>query len=117
MTESETAWLAGLIEGEGCFSKLGGKLTLFIHMADRDVLEQAQRIVGGGTVNGPYGQRAPHHRPMFRFYLREASALSAVVSEVWPWLSERRKTRITEITGRSFNLTEQSLNPLEQKNS
>jgi hypothetical protein len=46
----DIAWLAGLLEGEGCFSKRGNCITIQLYMADRDVVERAARLLGALSV-------------------------------------------------------------------
>jgi hypothetical protein len=49
ITQRDLYWLAGLIEGEGCFHGSdgnGGQTTISINMTDRDVIERAAAIFG-----------------------------------------------------------------------
>ena len=38
MNKTETAWLAGLLEGEGCFHTVGGTPAVTLLMTDRDIV-------------------------------------------------------------------------------
>jgi len=52
------AWLAGLVEGEGCIrlqkSNKSVGASVIVQMTDGDVIERLQSITGLGCVTGPY---------------------------------------------------------------
>lgn len=66
MQERDLCWLAGLLEGEGCFGvyknrpgkdgKRKVNATIQLNMNDEDVVRRAFEIVGAGSVGGPYGK-------------------------------------------------------------
>lgn len=63
MKISDIFWLAGLLEGEGCFlvRKSGGykgSIAIALQMTDKDVVERAATLLGGKLYgpHGPYGQ-------------------------------------------------------------
>lgn len=45
-----TAWLAGLLEGEGTFRSNDGYPVVSVHMCDRDVVVRAAEVLGGTNV-------------------------------------------------------------------
>jgi hypothetical protein len=101
LTKSELWWIAGLLEGEGCFTiqdrmKKWASLRIEMQTADRDVLERVVEFTGLGKVNGPYKTRAAHHSPMYGWHLYGRTAI-AFVAKVYPLLCDRRRARIEEI--------------------
>lgn len=65
MTDTDIAWVAGLLEGEGYFGcriattknrpgKAYLQVRICVNMTDEDVLRRAQSITGAGHINGPY---------------------------------------------------------------
>jgi hypothetical protein len=106
-TESEIAWAAGLFEGEGCFSVSDRKgpdgrsrpqPVMTVTMADLDVLERFQAIVGAGsTIALKQDRRFPTHKPLWKWQLQRRSEIARVGERLRPWLSERRCSRLDEI--------------------
>jgi hypothetical protein len=62
LTIKDIAWVAGLIEGEGCFTFNKGTPRLAIDMTDKDVLDKLASFIGG-TVNGPYPRKKRNGEP------------------------------------------------------
>lgn len=98
----EIAWLAGILEGEGCFSpRHGAKGTICVklEMTDRDVVERAAAIfpaspkvkIHTATRCGRNGEWKPIHR--YRWYGKEATALMKLV--YWQ-MGTRRQGKILE---------------------
>ena len=54
----DVAWLAGLIEGEGCISMNGRSLTLRVSMTDHDVVSHAATLMGTCSSSGWHRSRA-----------------------------------------------------------
>lgn len=107
MTENELHWLAGLIEGEGCFSmkkrnshrKDGAKKmvgSLQINMTDRDVLERAGSLLGA-RVTGPYKNGTKGEKDFYSVRLEGDKAMQAMTL-LKALMGERRRARIEEIS-------------------
>lgn len=100
-TEREQfAWAAGLFEGEGCFnafrrrSKWGVQVRLA--MTDEDVVRRFAAIMGVGPVRAPRQQR-PDWKPIFEWYVQDASDVVAVIERLLPWLGDRRRAKALEV--------------------
>jgi hypothetical protein len=85
-------WLAGLVEGEGCYKAQGGALALQIGMTDRDVIERAARILGTRV----YVQ--PKTAPRKCIYATVVSGPRAAgwMMTLYSLMGERRKAKIKE---------------------
>lgn len=66
MKRYDLYWVAGVLEGEGCFTinkgpatKDGSRLLrarIHLNMVDEDIVRRVHRLLGVGSVGGPYGQ-------------------------------------------------------------
>lgn len=98
-TRENLAWVTGIVEGEGSISsiqetgKRAIRIAISISMTDVDVLESVQRILGVGTLTGPY-DRSRHGcvKPQWVYTIVGKQAL-AVGAAIWPWLHERRRAQ------------------------
>lgn len=94
MTSREIAWLAGLLEGEGCFSLTKGSVTVQVTMTDRDIVERSAWLVGApsvGTHATSHTKRG--HQVCYRWTLCGSSA-AAWMMTIYPFMGERRRATI-----------------------
>ncbi len=103
---TETAWAAGLFDGEGSVVRSGTSrapsITLEISQASAegipDVLERFQRVVGCGGVYGPYAPRSAWSRlPQYRWSVAGRRQASDVLRSLWPWLSAPKRARVVSL--------------------
>lgn len=95
------AWLAGLIEGEGCIlvgkRENGAKsFRIAVNMTDKDVLCRVAEISGIGSVRGPFQPVNAKHKPFYRWNINRGEYVMALLSALYPFMGERRKGRINE---------------------
>ena len=106
MNKEETAWLAGLLEGEGCFiSYKTGKnknpsIRIKVKMTDKDVIEKANKIM-------PQSTWTSKGRKVYTIHIRgyktqyEASRTGAVALEIMqailPHMGTRRSAKIEQL--------------------
>lgn len=97
MTEVQTAWLAGLLEGEGSFiaappsDRRRARITL--SMCDEDVVARVATMWGISYCKTGHHLRNPKWKPEFRITLRGAKALEVMLA-VRPHMGNRRQTQI-----------------------
>ncbi len=97
MTQYELHWLAGLLEGEGCFlmpppsNPATPRLTL--EMTDQDVVHKAAELLGARTVHRRVRGK---NKPTYSFCLHGKKALM-VMMLLQPHLGERRAAKIQRI--------------------
>lgn len=102
LQETDVAWLAGLLEGEGSFTlqqplnALGEKrvrIAISLQMTDRDVLEKVASLVQDGKVLTAKRQ-AGHHKETWRWQISSLEIVSQLMTRVLPYMSERRSKQI-----------------------
>jgi len=92
MTTTETAWLAGIYEGEGCLHKDKRKKATYrinIVMTDKDIIERLVRVSGIGKVGSQTKQEA-HHKDQYRWTVHKKQDIRSVLSSILPYLGDRR---------------------------
>lgn len=86
-------WLAGLIEGEGCYRRYGkAALQITIGMTDRDVVERAARLMGGHVVRC---EKRPPRKAIYRVAITGPAA-AAWMMTLYSLMGQRRRARIRE---------------------
>jgi hypothetical protein len=110
--ELERGWVAGLLEGEGCFSlhrvkQCGGvyvypKVQLITTDEDVAVKAAAMLEVTYGNGNKP---TLPHHKPRFLVNANGEKAIEIMLT-VRDLMGIRRKAKIDEILATSFGREE-----------
>lgn len=100
MKETDIAWLAGLLEGEGCFTFCGGSThrsaRIILNMSDLDIVKRAKRLMGSKDVI----YRSVVGRPGKQMYCIEttkAEKVYEILSFIYPYMGVRRKARIDEL--------------------
>lgn len=104
MTGYEKAWLAGLLEGEGCFTIRKGRIrqdggrrlsaVIQVNMNDGDVLNNVAHLFQTKR-SGPFPGRG-NSKPFYVAYVSGQKAID-VMQAVHPLMGERRSKRIQEI--------------------
>lgn len=99
-TRENLAWLAGLFEGEACFSVRQNRGCLQLHIAlnmtDEDVVRRAHEIVGAGKVRGPIRDRSkPNHcKPFWRLNIYTVENVQEICGAIYEFMGARRKEKI-----------------------
>lgn len=88
----DAAWLAGLLDGEGCFDSPRGLPRIRVGMTDHDVVLRAADLM---TASTHLELRAPR-KPMLRAQVTGDRAVG-IMRAVLPWLGSRRSAKVTEI--------------------
>lgn len=106
MNETETAWAAGLFEGEGTIiftAKTSIAVTVF--MTDQDVLEKLLAVAGVGTLRGPYSDKSrPGNKPIWKWTISRGSHADDFLRAIRPHMLARRQARIDEALERLSNM-------------
>jgi hypothetical protein len=105
MMEAELAWLAGLIEGEGCIYRKKSyrrregatRAGITIKMTDEDVVARATGLMNVGSYQRR-PPRQPEHKPAFIVTI-EGPKAEDIMRLIRPWMGERRRSKIDEVLG------------------
>jgi hypothetical protein len=100
--DTDLAWLAGLLEGEGSFfmksrahaSQPNARRTpcISVKMTDLDVVTRAATLMGTAVTSSAPQGRKPIHATILR-----GSRARMLMSELAPLMGERRQSKIAEI--------------------
>ncbi len=95
ISTKDIAWLAGLLEGEGCFRIRDGRTTplILLGMTDSDVVDRAAALLGSHDLHvyeSPVG-----HKTQFRLRVGGRKA-AAWMMTIYPLMGERRQAKIRE---------------------
>lgn len=85
-------WLAGLLEGEGCFKSSGNGVSIILGMTCRDVVERAARLLGA-NIQRPRQSTPPGHKDMVYCQVN-ANAAAGWMMTLYPLMGRRRKEAI-----------------------
>lgn len=112
MHREDAAWLAGLIDGEGCLDSPRGNARLRIKMTDLDVVLRAASIMGASTYGEP-GFKAGY-KPCLVAQLTGERAVEVMLA-VLPWMGARRSAKITEIVMAHTAKRSRKLHPIHEE--
>lgn len=96
ISSEELAWVAGLFEGEGCFTSAGQRQILAkIVSNDQDVVRMAYDILGVGT----FKEVLHSNKCMYKWSTYTRSDFLSAFCLMRPWLGHRRVCRALELSG------------------
>lgn len=97
MNDIETGWVAGIIEGEGCFTVKRGRPVVKVEMTDLDVIERLQALTGVGTICAPT-KRKDHWSQSYSWQVQNHDDAERLMKSLLPHMSKRRAERIRALT-------------------
>jgi hypothetical protein len=91
-----TAWAAGIFEGEGCISihKANSSVSLHVKMTDQDIVERFAKAVGVGHLER-VSIRA-NTKPLYGWCASSKAEVLAVLDRLQPYFGKRRTERADE---------------------
>lgn len=90
----DAAWLAGILDGEGCFDAPRNNPRIRVKMSDLDVVLRVATVMGASTyMERP---RFEDYKPCLVAQITGDKAV-AVMRAVLPWLGSRRTAKATEL--------------------
>lgn len=90
--EEETAWLAGILEGEGCFARASGVMVI-LQMTDQDIVERAAALMGASRMTVVEREGC---KPLYSVKVY-GDVAEALMRRVRPLLGSRRGARVDEL--------------------
>ena len=95
-TREEAAWLAGIFEGEGCFSRAGSSgQNARLTMTDEDTVRRFAAMLGA-RVRGPFLHKG-REKPMWSVSFGSFEQAQALLAYMWWGLGARRRARAVEV--------------------
>ena len=96
LTTKSIAWLAGILEGEGCFLKPPAQIGITLRMTDSDIVCRAAHIMGlkESDVKTRKKQK-PHYKDQYGIQLCGRRAAEWMMT-LFTLMGERRKRQIRE---------------------
>ncbi len=89
----EVAWLAGIVEGEGCFQFNRNTPSIKVVMTDKDIIE---RVCSLFQCNLVYGGKRGNHKPIFIAHVSSYKAAQWMMT-ILPFMGERRFDKIKNV--------------------
>jgi hypothetical protein len=101
MTPTDLAWLAGLIEGEGCFTRHTTRgrwhsANIKVQMSDEDVIRRCLSVSNLGRVHGPYVRDNPKWSPQWIWAVTRRDEGIELMTLLYPLMGDRRQSQIRE---------------------
>lgn len=93
LNENNWAWIAGLIEGEGCISITNSYPVLQIQMTDKDVMQKLALFLDV-NLRGPIIRKKGNSKPTYQIALRKTEKLKIISDNIYEHMGERRKKSI-----------------------
>lgn len=90
LTIKEIAWLAGWLEGEGCFRLSRNCPIIAVHVTDKDVAYYAAKLLMAPNV---HSYKRDKHKRIYGFALCSTEAASWMMT-LYPLMGKRRKAKI-----------------------
>lgn len=96
MTEVEIAWLAGIIEGEGCFTQMdaSGRPSFKIKMTDLDVMEKVGALLELDVK--PVKMYEYHHTQAYEAKTTAMDKVATIILLIIPYMGKRRTEKMRE---------------------
>lgn len=109
MTPAQLGWVAGIIEGEGCFSlnkgrKYSGNTYVYSHvtvsMCDEDIILRLHQWAGIGRMSGPHlppCRAEAGYKPQWLWSVTKAAHVEALAEVLFPLMGARRQEQINRM--------------------
>ena len=98
LSETQAAWLAGLFEGEASFSYVTtGHPRIVLQMTDFDIVQRVADIFNVNVHTRKKAKGREHHKTLYAIAICKAQILCDTLTQILPYMGERRSQRIIEI--------------------
>ena len=93
LTETQWAWIAGIFEGEGCFSFTNKWPVCYIQMTDKDVMEKISSY-----LDVPIGKpkKLKSGKLAYSIAFRKTEKLKYLYENIYGYMGERRKRSLSK---------------------
>lgn len=95
-TEEQMAWLAGVLEGEGCFAIVSKIPLITITMGDRDIIENVEKVMKSTSKMMEIEPKTANRKKMFRTQIYGHQVIE-LLPKIYEHMGERRRSKIDEL--------------------
>lgn len=99
ITVAELAWVAGILEGEGCWSqrqKHPNSWWIAVRMTDKDIIDRLKIITSVGRIS-PARPQKDHYKMAWAWQVSVQAHREWLTVKVWPWLGQRRQAKVRDL--------------------
>ncbi len=117
MNDLQLGWVAGIIEGEGCFihQKERDHLRIQVKMTDEVVINRLQEITNVGRVRpADVKGKLEHHKDKWIWVVTKRDDTLWLAEKIMPLLSQRRRHRLQEILALMMKKPNQRFTTIEE---
>jgi hypothetical protein len=93
LKETNWAWIAGILEGEGSFAFTNNWPVLHIQMTDKDVMEKLSSYL---DVSLTKPRVLKSGKICYQFSLRKTDKIKFITDQIYEYMGERRKKSIDD---------------------
>lgn len=94
----DIAWMAGIIEGEGCIrTRRGLNPSVVVEMTDKDIIDRLHFINNGGSVS-ERKKKQDHHKQSWSWSLCSRQEVARLLLAIYPLMGQRKQHQISECT-------------------
>ena len=97
ITPEQIAWVAGIIEGEGCISstkKKPQRWWISVRMTDKDTIQRLHMYTGIGSRCSDASKYYTGMKPCYCWQVCKRVHREWLAKLIYPWLGERRQKRL-----------------------
>jgi hypothetical protein len=99
---TDIAWLAGILEGEGCFDIYRSSRGFFtgrirLEMKDKDIVERAAKMLGGRGQVRQIVRENENWSDTYAFGVGSKERLRRILPLLYPYMGKRRQVRLQEM--------------------
>jgi len=93
LKETDWAWIAGILEGEGSFPFTNNWPVLFIQMTDKDIME---KLSGYFDISLGKPRTLKSGKMSYQIALRKTEKIKFITDKIYEYMGERRKKSIDD---------------------
>jgi hypothetical protein len=107
----DLAWIAGIVEGEGCYS-YSKSPNIQVSMTDGDVIDKLHALMAGSSRHSPW-MRKDGYKPVHTLVVHGSDAIGWMMT-LYSFMGVRRRARIREILAK-WKLTPRGLRSTKRR--
>ena len=94
INEIKLAWLAGILEGEGCF-KMDPRPRIAVAMTDEDIIERVATLFSSSYTK--WNVKTKGGKSVWQTTIGRRKDLPELLTRLYPYMGKRRQEKIDEL--------------------